>query len=60
MFYILLNFVFNFGSLNKIDERKYINNMVIKPITNLFFNEIKKNIPAVTGNFVEVPVMVNE
>jgi len=24
------------------------------------FNEIKKNIPAVTGNFVEVPVMVNE
>ena len=40
----LLNFVFNFGSLNKIDERKYINNMVIKPITNLFFNEIKKNL----------------
>ena len=24
------------------------------------FNDIKKNIPAVTGNFVEVPVMVNE
>ena len=24
------------------------------------FNEIKKNVPAVTGNFVEVPVMVNE
>ena len=24
------------------------------------FNEIKKNIPAVTGNFVEVPVVVNE
>ena len=24
------------------------------------FNEIKKNIPAVTGNFVEVPVIVNE
>lgn len=24
------------------------------------FNEIKKNIPATTGNFVEVPVMVNE
>lgn len=27
---------------------------------NVDFNEIKKNIPAVTGNFVEVPVMVNE
>ena len=24
------------------------------------FSEIKKNVPAVTGNFVEVPVMVNE
>ena len=24
------------------------------------FNDIKKNVPAVTGNFVEVPVMVNE
>ena len=24
------------------------------------FNDIKKNIPAITGNFVEVPVMVNE
>ena len=24
------------------------------------FNEIKKNVPEVTGNFVEVPVMVNE
>ena len=24
------------------------------------FNEIKKNVPATTGNFVEVPVMVNE
>ena len=24
------------------------------------FNEIKKNVPAATGNFVEVPVMVNE
>ena len=24
------------------------------------FNEIKKNIPVSTGNFVEVPVMVNE
>ena len=24
------------------------------------FNEIKKNVPASTGNFVEVPVMVNE
>ena len=24
------------------------------------FNEVKKNVPAVAGNFVEVPVMVNE
>ena len=24
------------------------------------FNEMKKNMPATTGNFVEVPVMVNE
>lgn len=24
------------------------------------FNEIKKNVPATNGNFVEVPVMVNE
>lgn len=24
------------------------------------FNDIKKNVPATTGNFVEVPVMVNE
>ena len=24
------------------------------------FNEIKKNVPVSTGNFVEVPVMVNE
>lgn len=24
------------------------------------FNELKNNVPATTGNFVEVPVMVNE
>ena len=24
------------------------------------FNEIKNNVPATTGNFIEVPVMVNE
>lgn len=24
------------------------------------FSELKKNIPATTGNFVEVPVMINE
>ena len=29
-------------------------------ISNVEFSEIKKNVPAVTGNFVEVPVMVNE
>ena len=27
---------------------------------NVNFNEIKKNVPATTGNFVEVPVMVSE
>lgn len=27
---------------------------------SLEFNELKKNVPASTGNFVEVPVMVNE
>jgi len=27
---------------------------------NVEFNEMKRNIPAVTGNFVEVPVIVNE
>ena len=27
---------------------------------NVDFNKMKNNIPAVTGNFVEVPVMVNE
>jgi len=38
----LLNFVFNFGSLTNEDEKKYINNMVIKPIENLFLKEIKQ------------------
>ena len=28
--------------------------------TTSSFNELKKNVPAGTGNFVEVPVMVNE
>ena len=28
--------------------------------SSIDFNEIKKNVPATTGNFVEVPVMVNE
>ena len=27
---------------------------------SLEFNELKKNVPASTGNFIEVPVMVNE
>ena len=27
---------------------------------SIAFNEIKKNIPATNGNFVEVPVMINE
>ena len=28
--------------------------------SSVSFNDIKKNVPATTGNFVEVPVMVNE
>ena len=28
--------------------------------SSVAFNDIKKNVPAVAGNFVEVPVMVNE
>ena len=28
--------------------------------SSVSFNDIKKNTPEVTGNFVEVPVMVNE
>ncbi len=28
--------------------------------TTVAFSEIKKNVPATVGNFVEVPVMVNE
>lgn len=37
------------SELRKDDETRHVE-----------FNEFKKNIPAVTGNFVEVPVMVNE
>ena len=29
-------------------------------VRSVEFNEIKKNVPATTGNFVEVPVMVSE
>ncbi len=28
--------------------------------SSVSFNDVKKNVPAVAGNFVEVPVMVNE
>ena len=28
--------------------------------SSIDFNDIKKNVPATVGNFVEVPVMVNE
>ena len=28
--------------------------------SSVSFNDIKENVPAVAGNFVEVPVMVNE
>ena len=28
--------------------------------SSIDFNDIKKNVPVVAGNFVEVPVMVNE
>ena len=28
--------------------------------SSVSFNDVKKNVPATTGNFVEVPVMINE
>ena len=28
--------------------------------SSIDFDEVKKNVPAVTGNFVEVPVMIGE
>ena len=28
--------------------------------SSISFNDVKKNVPATVGNFVEVPVMVNE
>ncbi len=28
--------------------------------SSVSFNDVKKNVPSVAGNFVEVPVMVNE
>ena len=48
------------------------NNLLVTPVSyqstlrsdssvrSVEFNEIKKNVPATTGNFVEVPVMVSE
>ena len=36
----LLNFVFNFGNLTSEDEKRYIRNMVVSPITKIFWNEI--------------------
>ena len=36
----LLNFVFDFGSLDKKDEQKYIQNMIEKPFTDIFNQNI--------------------
>ena len=62
--------------LDDVDKIKDIevenNNLLVTPVDHesilrkdtdtrsVEFNEIKKNVPATTGNFVEVPVMVNE
>lgn len=62
--------------LDEVDKIKEIevedNNLLVTPVSyqstlrndsntrSVEFDEIKKNVPATTGNFVEVPVMVNE
>lgn len=62
--------------LDEVDKIKEIevedNNLLVTPVSyqstlrsdndtrSVEFNEIKKNAPATTGNFVEVPVMVSE
>jgi len=38
----LLNFVFNFGNLTPDDEERYIQNMVVSPIENFFWKDIKE------------------
>ena len=40
----LLNFVFDFGSLRKEDEKKYIHNTIVSIIDNIKNNELIKNI----------------
>ena len=62
--------------LDEVDKIKEIevedNNLLVTPVSyqstlrndssvrSVEFDEIKKNVPATTGNFVEVPVMVSE
>lgn len=62
--------------LDEVDKIKEIevedNNLLVTPVSyqstlrndssvrSVEFNEIKKNVPATTGNFVEVPVIVSE
>lgn len=62
--------------LDEVDKIKEIevedNNLLVTPVSyqstlrndssvrSVEFNEIKKNVPATTGNFVEVPVMISE
>ena len=41
----LLNYVFDFGSLNKEDEEKYIENMIQEPIEKIFKNNCKGILP---------------
>lgn len=62
--------------LDEVDKIKEIevedNNLLVTPVSyqstlrndsntrSVEFDEIKKNVPATTGNFVEVPVIVSE
>ena len=39
----LLNFVFNFGNLTKEDEKRYIQNMIVRPIESYYWQKINKN-----------------
>ena len=48
----LLNFVFNFGSLNADDEKKYIQNMVETAIFDLKLSQLTTELTAEAQNFI--------
>ena len=50
----LLNFVFNFGSLTKEDEKKYINTMVTEPIKKFYLKENEENSMVKINNEKEI------